>query len=56
VPEDAIYNTTTHEPNPLPGNGTANAKRGLSEMSSKMLSRRANQPIAVAGPVKMPRW
>jgi carboxypeptidase C (cathepsin A) len=53
TPESAIYNTTTNEPNPLPGNGTANAKRDVSAMSSKMLSRRAHQPGAGLG--KMPR-
>jgi carboxypeptidase C (cathepsin A) len=54
TPEGSIYNTTTYEPDPLPGNGTANVKRDMGKMSSGMLSRRANQPIA--GPVKMPRW
>lgn len=53
VPEGSTYNTTTNEPNPLPGNGTANTKRDLGGRSTKILSRRAYQPIA--GPVKIPR-
>lgn len=54
VPDSATYNTTTHAPNPLPSNGTANAKRDLGSRSTKMLSRGAHQPIA--GPIKMPRF
>jgi hypothetical protein len=54
VAEGATYNTTTHEPNPVPGNGTEIAKRSLGSKSTKMLSRRADKPIS--GPVKMPRF
>ena len=54
VADGATYNTTTHEPNPVPSNGTEITKRGLGSKSTKMLSRRADKPIS--GPVKMPRW
>jgi len=54
VPAGSTYNTTTDAPDPLPGNGTATkVKRDLHARDTKMMSRRANQPIA--GPIRIPR-
>lgn len=52
VPSGSTYNTTTSSPDLLPGNGTV-AKRDLNARDTKMMSRRAKQPIA--GPVRIPR-
>lgn len=53
VQEGATYNTTTKEPNPVPGNGTTIEKRDRGAKSTKMLSRRAFKPAT--GPIKIPR-
>ena len=55
VPVGSTYNTTTHMPNLEPGSGneTMVEKRGLGKKSTRMLSRRAGQPMAA--PVRIPR-
>jgi carboxypeptidase D len=56
VPEGSTYNTTTHVPNIDAGSGneTVVEKRGLGKKSTRMLSRRAGQPMAAS--VRIPRF